>query len=426
MGVPYGLRVSGRLRSIAILGGGPSGAALGAWLARSGHQVGIFDSGKRPEIVVGESLVPAIVPYLRDLGIEDEVRGYSTYKPGATFVLRGGEEIMNLRFDSIRGANTVYSYNVPRDRMDASMLRAAERHGACVIRQSGRVERENGGELLRLAPASLEAARDVFQGRQPDFIVDATGRRRMFSSLLELPSRTGERRDTALHAHCEGVGLVECGNVHTDVLETGWSWRIPLPGRVSVGLVIDAETIAKFGDSLEEQFDNYLAYDPVIRRWGGQPRRVTSVIRYSNYQLVTQRGTGPNWALVGDAFGFVDPVFSSGMLIGLDAAEALAKAIGAGGDAKALARYEARVQRHLASWHRVVSHFYNGRLFTLFHVAAIARTTLLGRIMDLHFGRYMPRVFTGESSTGRYGVWMLDFMCRRALVENDPSLLAVV
>jgi 2-polyprenyl-6-methoxyphenol hydroxylase-like FAD-dependent oxidoreductase len=128
---------------------------------------------------------------------------------------------------------------------------------------------------------------------------------------------------------------------------------------------------------------------------------------------------------VGDAFGFVDPVFSSGMLIGLDASVALAEAIEAGADARALVRYEARVQRHLASWHRVVSHFYNGRLFTLFHVAAIARTTRLGRVMDLHFGRYLPRVFTGESSTGRYGVWLLDFMCRRALVENDPSLLAV-
>jgi flavin-dependent dehydrogenase len=332
---------------------------------------------------------------------------------------------MNLRFDTIPGARTVYSYNVPRDRLDASFLRAAERDGACVIRESGRVERENGSERLRLAPASLEAGREVFQGRQPDFLIDATGRRRMFSGLLGLPARTGARRDAALHAHLEGVGLVECGNVHTDVLETGWSWRIPLPGRVSVGLVIDAGAIEKFGDTLDEQFDNYLAHDKVIRRWGGAPRRVSSVIRYSNYQLVTQRGTGPNWALVGDAFGFVDPVFSSGMLIGLDASVALAKAIEDGADARALARYEARVQRHLSAWHRVVSHFYNGRLFTLFHVAAIARTTRFGRLMDLHFGRYLPRVFTGESSTGRYGVWLLDFMCRRALVDNDPSLMAV-
>jgi flavin-dependent dehydrogenase len=213
--------------------------------------------------------------------------------------------------------------------------------------------------------------------------------------------------------------------VHTDVLETGWSWRIPLPGRVSVGLVINGETISKYGSSIEEQFDSYLAYDPVIRRWGGTPRRVTPVFKYSNYQLVSRRGTGPNWALVGDAFGFVDPVFSSGMLIGLDGSVELARAIRAGAGAKELARYEAHVQHHLASWHRVVSHYYSGRLFTLLHVGAVARTTRLGRMLDFHFGRYLPRVFTGEASTGRYGVWLLDFMCRRGLVKNDPSELAV-
>jgi flavin-dependent dehydrogenase len=417
-------RMSHPLRSIAIVGGGPSGASLGAQLVKSGYRVGIFDTGKRPEIVVGESLVPAIVPFLRKLGIEDEVRSYSIYKPGATFVLRGGEEIMNLRFDSVRGAKTVYSYNVPRDRLDASILAAAERCGARVIPHSARVERE-AGDRLRLSAESLEAGRDVFEGRQPDFIVDATGRRRMLSNLLDLPFDTGSRRDAALHAHLEGVGLVECGNVHTDLLETGWSWRIPLPGRVSVGLVIDADTLSGFGDTIEDQFDNYLAYDPVIQRWGGSPKRITRVYKYSNYQLVSRRGVGPNWALVGDAFGFVDPVFSSGMLIGLDGAEALARAIRAGATPRALARYEARVVHHLEAWHKVVSHYYNGRLFTLFHVGDIARTTRAGRIMDLHFGRYLPRVFTGEASNGRYGVWLLDFMCRHGLLQNDPSELAV-
>jgi flavin-dependent dehydrogenase len=412
-------------RSVAIVGGGPSGAALAAYLASAGLRVGIFDAGKSPEIIVGESLVPAIVPFLRELAIEDEVREYSVYKPGATFVLRGGEEVMNLRFDEIRGAKTPYSYNVPRDRLDASFRSAAERRGARLIAHAARLEREEGSERLRLAPASLEAGREVFEGRQPDFIVDASGRRRTVSNLLGLPFETGPRRDSALHAHLEGVGLVRSGNVHTDLLETGWSWRIPLPGRVSVGLVINGETLAKFGDRIDEQFDAYLAYDPVIRRWGGTPRRITPVIKYTNYQLVTKRGFGPNWALVGDAFGFVDPVFSSGMLIGLDGAKALASAIVGGAGRRQLLRYQAEVIHHLEAWHRVVGHYYSGRLFTLLHVGDVARTTWLGRILDLHFGRYLPRVFTGEASNGRYGVWLLDFMCRYGLARNDPSPLAV-
>ena len=256
--------MSNRVRSLAILGGAPSGSYLGALLARQGVNVGIYDTGKRPEIIVGESLVPAIVPFLQDLGIEDEVRGYSIHKPGATFVLRGGEEIMNLRFDEIRGAKTDYSYNVPRTDLDASFQRAAIRDGAKLIPHTGRVEVESGSERLRLTDESLEAGREVFGHEQPDFIVDATGRRRMVANLLKIPHQTGPRRDAALHAHLEGVGLIECGNVHTDLLETGWSWRIPLPGRVSVGLVIDGDTLSSFGDTNEEQFDNYDRYQEFL------------------------------------------------------------------------------------------------------------------------------------------------------------------
>ena len=413
------------VKSVAILGGGPAGASLGAHLARAGTAVAIFDTGKRPEIIVGESLVPAIVPFFADLGIEEEVRGYSIYKPGATFVLRGGEEVMNLRFDSIRGARTTYSYNVPRDRLDASILAAAARSGAHVIPSGARVELTGAGERLRLSDDTLRAADRAFHGRQPDFIVDATGRRRTLARLFDLETETGPRRDTALHAHMEGVGLVECGNVHTDVLERGWSWRIPLPGRVSVGLVIGAEELAKFGNTAEEQFDRYLDHDRVVAQWKGGARRITSVMKYTNYQLLTRRGFGPNWALLGDAFGFIDPVFSSGLLIGMDGAQALAAALRAGATPKALERYQSRVIRHLETWQRVADHFYSGRLFTLLHVGEMASSTRFGRVLGLHFGRYLPRVFTGEGSLERYGPWLPDFMCRRALVDNDPGELAV-
>ena len=74
----------GEIRNVAILGGGPAGAALGTHLAREGVAVTLFDGGKRPPLIVGESLVPAVIPFLRDLGIEDEVASYGTWKGGAT------------------------------------------------------------------------------------------------------------------------------------------------------------------------------------------------------------------------------------------------------------------------------------------------------------------------------------------------------
>ncbi|MBK7753771.1 MAG: tryptophan 7-halogenase [Flavobacteriales bacterium] len=80
------------IRTVAIVGGGPSGCALATLLKRKGFNVAVFYLEKRPEIIVGESLVPAIIPMLRELGVEDEVKSYSTFKPGASVWVNKDEE----------------------------------------------------------------------------------------------------------------------------------------------------------------------------------------------------------------------------------------------------------------------------------------------------------------------------------------------
>ena len=231
--------MGGRVRSVVVIGGGPSGAALSYYLARAGREVVLFAPGKRPPLLIGESLVPAIVPFLRELGIEEEVRGYSIFKPGATFTLTEGDRV-SLTFDEIRGSLTNYSYNSPRDRLDASILGAAQRAGVHVIEQGAKLERDEQPDRVRLSVDSLAATGGVLRA-QPDLIVDATGRSRVLPRLLGVGERRGDRRDTALFSHMRGVPLFKEGDVHTDILERGWSWRIPLPGRVSVGLVIPGD-----------------------------------------------------------------------------------------------------------------------------------------------------------------------------------------
>ena len=409
------------IRSVAILGGGPAGASLGLFLARKGVSVTLYDGGKRPPLIVGESLVPAVVPFLRRLGIEDEVRSYSTLKPGATFTF-APDDRMSFLFGEVRGAKTPYSYNVPRDRLDQSIRDAALRAGVRYVPQHGRVEREAGSERVRLAADTLEAGGLT---QQPDFVVDAAGRGRLLGRMFDLPVVEGGRKDTALHAHLEGVPLVFEGHVHTDLLEHGWCWRIPLPGRVSVGLVIDTPVLRRFGDSAEEQFDAYLRHDPMLRDWGVTAKRIAPVVRYTNYQLRHTRGFGENWALLGDAFGFVDPVFSSGMLVGLDGAVELAATLVGGASREALARYEAHVLHHLANWQRVAGYFYDGRLFTLLKLGDRKRSEFPWMLVDPHFRKHMPRVFTGESTTRRYSMGLLDFMVRWALTRSDPTPHAV-
>jgi flavin-dependent dehydrogenase len=414
----------GTISSVAIVGGGPSGAALATYLVRGGVRVALFAQPKRPPILIGESLVPAIVPILRELGVEEEIASYSTRKTGATFCFNATERL-NIRFDDVRGAKTEYSYNVPRDRFDTTLIEAAARAGANVIAHSAQLRRVPGSERVELAPEALAAAGDTFGGVQPDFIVDAGGRRRSLARRVELAFEEGPRRDVALHAHHTGVDVELAGNVHTDRLDCGWAWRIPLPGRVSVGFVVDPARLQDAGATLEEQYDAFLRSDSVMARWIAPATRVTPVVRYQNYQLTSARGFGENWALVGDAFGFIDPVFSSGALVAFESARDLASALLTGGGEGTLREWEAGMHRRFSAWRRVVDLFYNGRLLTLLKMGDRVRRTVPGRMMDWHFRKHMPRIFTGEGVTHPYSLGLLTFMAERALWKNDPQLLRI-
>ena len=406
-----------RIETVAVVGDGPAGTTLAALLARAGIRVGLFSRGRPAGLVVGESLVPAIVPLLRELGVEDEVRSYATFKPGATFVVGPGQ-LLEIRFAEVRGRLPGYAYNVPRDCFDATLRDACARSGARIFDAPASLERIPGTDRIRLADESLEAA-DGFFAAPPDLVVDATGRSRLAARLLGLPTRAGDRRDTALFAHCQGVPVDHEGHVHTDRLEHGWCWRIPLPGRVSLGVVADPKLLRAHGATPEEQYDQLLDTDPYLRRLTEGSRRITPVLKYSNYQLATLRGAGDGWALVGDAFGFVDPVFSSGLFLAMDGARALAGAIRTGTPA-ALRRYERLQLRHIEAWQQVVRYFYDGRFFAIFRMRQEAHDSWIGRLVNPHASKHLPRVFTGESIKGRYDRWLLDFMLEHAL--DEPRL----
>jgi hypothetical protein len=276
---------------------------------------------------------------------------------------------------------------------------------------------------VRLVAETLAAARDVF-AEPPDLVVDASGRLRGLPRLLGLPERPGARRDTALFAHWEGVPAEPAGHVHSDRLEHGWSWRIPLPGRVSLGIVVDSQVLALHGSGAEEQYENTLREEPHLWRLTSGAKRLTDVVRYTNYQLTTLRGVGPGWALVGDSFGFIDPVFSSGLYLALDGARSLARAVLRGTRA-AFQRYEREQIRHIEAWRKVVEYFYDGRLLALLRRREEVPQNWIGRLVHPHVARHIPRILTGESTKGRYAPRLLDFMIERALGDADPETLRI-
>jgi len=408
-----------------VIGDGPAGSTVAALLARRGIRVGLFSRGRPKAPLIGESTVPALVPILRELGVEEEVASYSVFKPGATFSVRDGERL-EIDFDEVRGRAPGYAYNVPRDRFDATLLDACANNGAQIFETTAGLERVPDGDpraersRIRLRPETL-AETDGFFATPPDFIVDATGRTRLTPRLLDLPERTGDRRDTALFAHCTGVRIDRAGHVHTDRLERGWSWRIPLGDRVSVGVVVDPSALRALGDRADEQFDAIRRSDPQLAATAGAAERITPVLKFTNYQLAARRGIGPGWALVGDCLGFIDPVFSSGVFLAMDGARRLADALLAG-SARALERYDRRQRRHIEAWRQAVEYFYDGRFFAMLRLRNQDHENWIGRIVSPHAATHLPRVFTGESTARFYDRNLLGAMMKYGLgALEDPD-----
>ncbi len=410
------------IQSVAILGAGPAASTLAILLARAGKRVALFHRPTTAPLMVGESLVPAIIPMLQQLGVEDEVRGYSMLKPGATFNL-SDEVNFTFFFKQLTGRTARYAYNVPRDRFDGTLLAAAKRAGASVFEVAARVGRVDHSDRVRLTAETLSATEDYFGG-QPDWIVDATGRVRLLPNLLGIASAEGRRKDVALFAHVDRTVIEHEGHVHTTRLDHGWSWRIPLPGRVSLGMVLGHGPAQRHGATKEERYDNLLRQDSVLRKVAGDARRITPVMEYTNYQLVSSRVVGDGWALVGDTAGFIDPVFSSGLFLGMNGAFLLATAL-LEGSPDAMRHYERDVIHHLETWHEIVDYYYNGRLFTCFKVGQMLRDTLLVKLAFPHMNKHLGRIFSGAASTSPYSVGLLRFAMKYGLKDENPDQLAI-
>jgi flavin-dependent dehydrogenase len=413
---------SHKINTVAILGGGPAASTLAILLCRAGLRVAIWHKPKSAPLIVGESLVPAIIPMLQKLGVEEMVRNFSTFKPGATFNL--SEDInFSFFFRQLTGTTATYAYNVPRAQFDEALLDAARKAGTKVFETPANLERVGSTDRVQLTRETLDATGGFFP-EHPDLIVDATGRVRLLPKLLGIASNEGTRKDTALFAHVDKARLDHEGHVHTTRLDHGWSWRIPLPGRMSLGMVIGAEHLPKFGATKEERYDNLLRQDSVLRVVARDAKRITPVMEYANYQLVSSRMFGDGWVLVGDTAGFIDPVFSSGLFLGMQGAFLLADAI-RDGSHTAFQNYQAEETHHLKTWHEIVNYYYNGRLFTCFKVGQKLRDNVLVKLLFPHMNKHMGRIFSGAASTSPYSIGLLRFAMKYGLKGEDPKELMV-
>jgi flavin-dependent dehydrogenase len=409
------------IKTVGVIGCGPSGSTLASFLARKGLDVTIFDDGRRPDLIVGESLIPAIIPVLRKLDLEERVAKICQHKPGVSFTLSSDDRI-DFCFESLTGTPLpTYAYNSPRPAFDQLLDTRAAELGAKRAKVRAKLERVDGNQL-RLADETLSQA-PWLNGRQPDLLVDATGRTRLFARTLEIPSELGPRKDVAYFAHYEGCDIpTPPGQVIIGRLENGWCWRIPLRDCLSIGVVLNKDDAAKFGDTPEQRLEGIINHDPLLSAAGVNRRRVTEIATYANYQLVSTVGHGPGWVMVGDAFGFVDPMLSPGMWLALRSAELLAEKL------DDLPAYDLEMQKLIKSWMSLIEFFYDGRIFAMYKTGMFFEKKFPGKISDaMHqfFNNKIACMAAGLTTTSVFGQTLLNCFAGPASWKTNPATLAI-
>jgi flavin-dependent dehydrogenase len=308
---------------VLIAGGGPAGSTAAALLAGRGLDVVVAERETHPRFHIGESLLPRNMEIIDRLGLRAQVEAMGVLKPGAEFVSDEDGRSVAFPFDlSLEGRNG-YAYQVPRDRFDALLFGHAQASGARAMEATRVVsmQAEPGEARLRVRTEGEGGARDW----APRFFLDATGRDTFLGGTLGLKEASRLNNTAAVFAHYRGVASRQgalAGYITVHLSQDGWFWMIPLPdGVMSVGFVGTQRAFRERRGTPEQMLEERIARSPEVRARMRQAERIGPVRGAGNYSYRARRAWGDRWMMIGDAFGFIDPVFSSGVLLAMSAAE---------------------------------------------------------------------------------------------------------
>ncbi|MCH2521542.1 MAG: tryptophan 7-halogenase [Dehalococcoidia bacterium] len=308
---------------ILVLGGGPAGSASATMLSDAGYKVVILEREKFPREHVGESLLPASIPILEQIGVMPEIEraGFVT-KHGATLVWGADPEPWSWYFADDPGQRPT-SFQVVRSEFDDILLKNASKHGVEVIEEAQVLdvifenERATGAVYLHEGSEKQVSAR---------FIVDASGQAALLSRKLGLLEWDTHFNNLAVYGYFKNARHLDSpndGNIFIEAFEHGWLWKIPLHiGMDSVGAVVDKdvahERLRELGSDgfLLKQIEDAPHVSELLEN--AELVGESKVVRDWSYKSTQFSGDG--YILVGDAACFVDPLFSSGVHLALGSA----------------------------------------------------------------------------------------------------------
>jgi flavin-dependent dehydrogenase len=392
---------------VLVIGGGPAGSTIAALLAQRGRDVLMLEKSRHPRFHIGESLLPMSMPMFDQLGVAEEIKRIGMVKLGAEFVSPWHGAPVMIDFSDAWDNTWPSAYQVRRDEFDEILFRNAAVKGARITEECKvtDIKFQPGAEAL-VNTLNRDGQTQRIRAR---FVVDASGRDTFLANHFGMKHRNKKHNSAAIFGHFAGAkrleGEVE-GNISLFWFDHGWFWFIPLAdGNTSVGATCWPYYMKTRKTDTSQFLLDTIALCPALAERLKDARLVSPVTATGNFSYLSERASGENYILLGDAFAFIDPVFSSGVFLAMNSSFVGADTVETCLDkpqeaAQALKRFDKAMMRgpKVFSW------------FIYRITTPAMRDLLMYRGNESRIKKALISVLIGDVyRTKRYGFWLFMF-----------------
>jgi len=314
--------MSNDMYDVAIIGGGPAGSTAATLLARAGRRVIVFEREKFPRFHIGESLLPFSIQTFDRLGVREKLDRTFLPKFGGEIMAACGTRGVKFYFKDGFRSERDRAYQVTRSDFDKLLLDHSRENGA-EVREETEVKVVNfDADQVKIEIENSSGTRSKIEAR---YLLDCSGRQTTLGSFFNLKKTYDHLQKFSVFAHYENIDRLPGRDATLIRMVRGidrWFWMIPLTDtRTSVGVVVDTATFRAAKLAPQAALEKFIAEQPLMNDRMKNAIRVSPVYSAGDYSYRITRLSGERWLLVGDAAGFIDPVFSSGVFLAIMSAE---------------------------------------------------------------------------------------------------------